>query len=268
MQITKVQCGNYTAGRNGKKVIAIVEHITAGLMPGCLSWLCRPNGNSSAHYLVSKKGEIFQMVADENTAWHAGEVKKPNWILYDNTNPNRYTIGIEFECVSGGDLTEAQYQAGLWLHRQLLAKHNIPIDNNHIIGHYRIDTVNRPNDPGANFPWTRLFTDLKVPASVTIIAGSKTIPGQLIDSHTWGPIADICNAKGITYTWDGAKRIMALAGADTSNIPATTGVTIAAANQAIAGSIIDSKTWGPVGEILKALAIPYTWEAATRTLKF
>ncbi|HHY13968.1 MAG TPA: S-layer homology domain-containing protein [Thermoanaerobacterales bacterium] len=34
------------------------------------------------------------------------------------------------------------------------------MDEDHIIGHYRIDSVNRPNCPGNKFPWNRLFDDL------------------------------------------------------------------------------------------------------------
>ena len=33
---------NYNTGRNGKKITAIVDHITAGYMPGCLDWLKNP----------------------------------------------------------------------------------------------------------------------------------------------------------------------------------------------------------------------------------
>lgn len=156
---------NYTAGRSGKKIIAIVDHITAGQFPGCMNWLQNPEAKASAHYLVTRAGEIYQLVAEENTAWHAGAVSKPSWNLYDKTNPNRYTIGIEHEgydsCGGDGTLTEAQYQATLWLHRQLISKWGISVDTDHIIGHYRIDSVNRPNCPGPNFPWTRLFEDLK-----------------------------------------------------------------------------------------------------------
>ena len=161
MDITWQGTPNYTAGRNGRKIIAIVDHITAGLMPGCLSWMRNSVAKSSAHYLVTKAGGIYQLVKDEDTAWHAGIANKPNWSLYDGTNPNRYTIGIEHECKSGGELTEQQYQATLWLHRQLVSKYNIPVDTEHIIGHYRIDSVDRPNCPGPRFPWDRLFLDLK-----------------------------------------------------------------------------------------------------------
>lgn len=271
MQITQAASPNYSAGRNGKKIIAIVNHITAGLMPGTLSWLQNTAAKASAHYLVTKTGIIYQLVADENTAWHAGAVNKPNWSLYDGSNPNRYTIGIEHECLLGEEITEAQYQATLWLQMQLVQKYSIPIDNNHIIGHYRINSVNRPNCPGPKFPWDRLLADLKSQSptiNVTIIAGSTSIIGQLTDGSTWGPIAAICKAKGIAYSWDSTKRVMALAGADISNIPATKGVTIAAGNQAITGAIINNSTWGPAAAICKALGITYTWDASTMAMKF
>jgi len=129
--------------------------------------MCNQKAQASAHYLVTKLGDIYQLVKDEDSSWHAGFANKPNWKLYDGSNPNYYTIGIEHECLSGGDLTEAQYQASLWLHKHLVKKHNISVDNNHIIGHFNIDSVNRPNCPGPKFPWTRLFSDLK---------GSEEVP--------------------------------------------------------------------------------------------
>ena len=179
------QSPNFKSGRNGKKIIAIVNHITAGLMPGTLSWLCNPQAKASAHYLVCKDGSIYQLVKDTDTAYHAGIVNKPNWSLYDGTNPNRYTIGIEFECKSGGELTEIQYQAGLWLHKQLISKYNIPVDSNHIIGHYRIDSVNRPNDPGVNFPWQRLFNDLSEKDPQYIQALQHLVNKKLITSYDY-----------------------------------------------------------------------------------
>ncbi|GAB6172400.1 hypothetical protein JCM15765_18780 [Paradesulfitobacterium aromaticivorans] len=120
-----------------------------------------PKAQASAHYLVTKAVQIYQLVKDEDTAWHAGIVNKPNWSLYDGTNPNKYTIGIKHEGQPGDVFTEVQYQAILWLHKELIRKWGIPIDSDHIIGHYRIDSVNRPNCPGSGFPWERLFRDLK-----------------------------------------------------------------------------------------------------------
>ncbi|MHB8124626.1 MAG: N-acetylmuramoyl-L-alanine amidase [Desulfitobacteriaceae bacterium] len=152
---------NYNSGRSGRKPIAIVDHTTAGSYPGCLEWLRNPAAQASAHYLVTKAGVIYQLVKDEDTAWANGIVNKPNWKLYDGTNPNKYTISIEHEGQPGEGLTELQYQSSLWLHRQIMQRWGIPADNDHIIGHYRIDSVDRPNCPGSGFPWDRLFKDLK-----------------------------------------------------------------------------------------------------------
>ena len=164
MNIEFVKSPNYSKGRNGKKIIAICNHITAGQFPGCQNWLCNPKAKASSNYLITRTGKIIQLVKDEDTAWANGGVNKPSWTLYDGTNPNRYTISIEHEGYgsNGGDgnLTEQQYKATLWLHRQLINKWNIPIDRNHIIGHFEIDKINRPNCPGKAFPWDRLMKDL------------------------------------------------------------------------------------------------------------
>ena len=211
---------NFTKGRRGKKVIGIIDHITAGLMPGTLSWLQNPKAQASAHYLVTKLGDIYQLVKDEDIAWHAGIVNKPKWPLYDGTNPNHITIGIEHECVSGGRLTEPQYQATLWLHRQLIAKHGIPVDSNHIIGHCLTDTKNRPNDPGPDFPWQRLFNDLKgsenmlinVKAQVDLpevpvrVNGSIIGKGVIIEDITYMPVRAIAEALGAKVDWDANTR--------------------------------------------------------------
>ncbi len=196
---------NYSS-RNGKKIIAIVDHITAGLMPGCLSWMLNPSAKASAHYLVTRNGEIYQLVKEGDAAWHAGAVNKPSWLLYDGTNPNRYTLGIEHEGYPNEALTEAQYQATLQLHKELISKYSIPVDTEHIIGHYRIDGVNRPNCPGPMFPWDRLFNDLLgkgvQQVEVKVIVKGKEIPAKLIDNKTWVPIRELVEALAYNIDWD------------------------------------------------------------------
>jgi N-acetyl-anhydromuramyl-L-alanine amidase AmpD len=222
MQIQQALSPNYTKGRRGKKTIAIVDHITAGLYPGTLSWMRNPAAKASANYLVTRTGLIIQMVKDEDTAWASGLVVHPNWLLYDGTNPNYYVINIEHEGFQdqGGDgnLTEVQYQASLWLHKYLIAKHSLPITADTIIGHYRIDSVNRPNCPGPNFPWTRLFNDLKgveedMKASLDIPDVKVVLNGKAIDKTvllnvdgkdtTYIPAISL-REVGIAVTWDAA----------------------------------------------------------------
>lgn len=216
MQLLQATSPNFTKGRRGRKAIAIINHITAGLMPGTLSWLRNPAAQASAHYLVTKAGDIYQLVNDEDTAWHVGIVNKPNWALYDGTNPNRYTIGIEHEALAGEALTKSQYQATLWLHRHLIQKHGLPVDRDHIIGHYRTDSVNRKNDPGPGFPWDKLFNELKGVAEdmkvgmeiheVKVMLKGKTIERSVIlnvdgRDTTYIP-AIVLREIGMTVNWD------------------------------------------------------------------
>jgi hypothetical protein len=132
-------------------------------------------------------------------------------------NPNRWTIGIEHEGFDG-TLTEPQYQASLWLHKQLIAKFGIPIDDNHIVGHYRIDSVNRPNCPGPNFPWARLFTDLKggeedMKLAIEVAGVNTTLNGApvanavllTVDGVDTAYIPDkVLRDAGLQVNWDAA----------------------------------------------------------------
>lgn len=206
---------NFWEGRNGRKPIAIVDHITAGLMPGTLSWLQNPQSKASAHYLVSRKGEIFQMVKEEDTSYHAGIVNHPSWSLYDGTNPNRYTIGIEHEGYPDEVLTELQYQATLWLHQQIVKKWNIPVDTDHIIGHYRIDSVDRPRCPGPQFPWERLLKDLRGGGSSLttvpiLLPNGKKLEGVILNKgdgdRTYAGVRDLAEELGFKVRWDETAR--------------------------------------------------------------
>lgn len=212
MEIIWKKSPNFTPGRKGRKIIAIVDHITAGLYPGCLNWMCNPAAKASAHYLVTKAGQIFQLVQDEDTAWHAGYVAKPTWPLYDGTNPNYYTLGIEHEALAGEGLTGPQYVSTLWLHRQLIQKWNIPVDRDHIIGHYRIDGVNRANDPGSKFPWDNLFSDLlggdENVTPTKVIYREKELDGFIKDNRTYVEVRKLCEAFGKKVIWNEQKRIV------------------------------------------------------------
>lgn len=127
---------NKEIGRRGYKPEAIVIHITQGNFDGANSWLRNPKAQVSAHFLTKRDGYIEQLVAVDNTAWHAGIVKNPKWsLLKKGINPNLYTIGIENEGFVDIQPTGNQIWALARLVRNLCRNYNIPIDKDHIIPH-------------------------------------------------------------------------------------------------------------------------------------
>lgn len=141
---------NFWQGRRGYKPEAVVIHIMAGSIQSCDSWFNNPNSQASAHYGIAKNGEIHQYVKEEDAAWHAGGVYNPTWnLIKPNINPNLYTIGIEHEGQPGDIWTEQQKQASASLIREICERWQIPIDRDHIIGHYQI-TAKKPNCPAVD----------------------------------------------------------------------------------------------------------------------
>jgi N-acetylmuramoyl-L-alanine amidase len=242
-------------------------------MPGTLNWLRNPAAKASAHYLVTKLGAVYQLVKDEDTAWHVGIVNKPDWVLYKGNNPNNYTLGIEHEALAGEGLSEPQYQASLELHRELVAQYNIPIDRNHIIGHYRLDSVNRRNDPGPGFPWDRLFADLTRPAGrsnlldISIEVENKKIKGFLQEDTTYAPVREIASALGWKVEWlNQSQRVLLLPPAE-KNESQKNGVSVVIASQILDAIIEGDQAFAPVRKLAESMGYQVEWDNNTRTTK-
>ena len=150
----------------------IVNHIMEGYAPQTIDYIDRPNVSVSAHFIIGRNGEIWRQADLKHGAWHCIKRKPSNKIVESrNAPPNLYTVGIEHEGMhkdTKGKLTEKQYQATLWVHKYVIERYELTfkepfkIDRDHIIGHYEVDTVNRSKtDPGLEFQWDRLLSDLK-----------------------------------------------------------------------------------------------------------
>lgn len=266
IKIETILSPNFRRGRQGYKIIAIVNHITAGLMPATLNWLLNPSSKVSAHYLVTKSGRIIQLVDDEDTAFAVGNVNQPNWPLYNGSNPNNYTISIEHEALAGEGLTDEQYQATLELHGMLISKWKIPVDLDHIIGHSRLDSINRANDPGSGFPWKELLSDLKMKlleqaglAPVTVELEGQRIDGVIINNRAYAPVKELFDVLGRSVNWDAFMRIVKV-------LALQPDVKVVASNKVFAGYIKGSNTYAAIRPVCEALGHKVSWDEKSKTV--
>jgi N-acetylmuramoyl-L-alanine amidase len=107
-------------------------------------------GPVSAHYLVGSDGHIYQLVADQLRAWHAGGGR---WGTI--TDLNSASIGIELDNDGHSPFSPAQIGSLLRLLTDLTTRLDIP--RTQIIGHEDL-APGRKNDPGPLFPWQQLAT--------------------------------------------------------------------------------------------------------------
>ena len=158
----------------------IVNHISEGSMSSMISWFTSPNNTgSSAHFGVSKKGEIYQFVKIEDCAWANGLTSGIENATAElvrqkgkDINPNWYSVSIEHEGVykeTKGALTPEQLEATKMLHRYIIEyvkdKYGYEIEpsRNTIIGHFEIDKKQRANCPGQLFPFVSIIKSLTEP---------------------------------------------------------------------------------------------------------
>lgn len=125
----------WTAGRpdGNAAVDIVVVHDTEGGWDASLSTL-QWDGGKSAHYLIDADGSrVAQFVKESDTAWHAG-----NWCY------NKHSIGIEHVgyVANKSGFSTALYDKSVELVNSIKSRWNVPIDRNHIIGHYQVPNGN------------------------------------------------------------------------------------------------------------------------------
>ena len=134
-------------------VSIVVLHYTG--MPtaeAALDKMCSADGGVSAHYCIVEDGTIYQLVDEEQRAWHAG---KSYWRGISDVNSA--SVGIEI--VNPGhefgypDFPDEQIAALIPLLSDIKNRHGVSRGN--IVGHSDI-APRRKQDPGEKFPWPAL----------------------------------------------------------------------------------------------------------------
>jgi N-acetylmuramoyl-L-alanine amidase len=144
---------NHGERRAGARPDSVILHYT-GMPTGgeALERLCDPAAEVSSHYLVWEDGRVFQLVAEERRAWHAGAAR---WRGADDLNSRSIGVEIVNPGHPGGcpPFPDRQIDAVAALCRDIAARHGVPPER--VLAHSDI-APGRKIDPGEAFPWERL----------------------------------------------------------------------------------------------------------------
>ena len=150
--------GNYRAVGGTRTIDKVVIHITDGgaNINGTIGWFKNPAAGVSAHYVIGQDGEVVQMVAHNDVAWHA-------------RSANRTSIGIEHVANTRGLMpTVRQMEASAALVTWLCDTYGIPADRAHILGHAEADKkTTHTGCPNAVWNWDYYMQLISTRSSVT-----------------------------------------------------------------------------------------------------
>jgi len=167
----------------------IVIHDIEGTAATGIKLFQTPGYGASAHYVIGYDGSVTQMVQEKDIAWHAG-----NW------DYNTRSIGIEHAGYAAtGGYTFDEYQASAQLTASICSRYGVPMDRNHVIGHYQVPDPNNPGlyggedhhtDPGPYWNWTYYMS------YANIYAQRLPSPPHLMTHPTFVPFDG-----GATISW-------------------------------------------------------------------
>lgn len=136
-----------------RKISFVVIHYT-GVMSirKTLKIFKNPSSKVSCHWLISKRGMIYQVVEEKNIAWHCGLSR---WKKFKGLNKN--SIGIELDNPGHGNLYKgysgSQMSSLVLLLEGIIKKYKLNYKN--VLAHSDI-APERKLDPGELFRWDYL----------------------------------------------------------------------------------------------------------------
>jgi N-acetyl-anhydromuramyl-L-alanine amidase AmpD/uncharacterized protein YdeI (BOF family) len=224
---------NFSSGRSSYEFVLI--HTMQGSYAGSRSWFLNPNSNVSSHYIVrSSDGEITQMVAHANTAWHAQ--------CY-----NGRSIGIEHEGFVGAPdmwYTTNMYTESAKLTRWIADRHGIPKNRTHIIGHFEVApncNTGGHTDPGSGWNWTRYMQLVggTTPTPTTGVLIGAIYTGGAATNRVAGATVTV-NGQTVTTAADGLFQFTLNPGSYTATVTKAGFST----NTVMRTVIASTQTWG------------------------
>jgi N-acetylmuramoyl-L-alanine amidase len=175
LSIKRIGCAaeNFRAGRpSNLQVEAIVIHLIDGSQADADAVFLSTalSLKRSAHYSISRSGEIHQYVDEQDTAFHCGIIDRPTWPgLRRGTsgqfvNPNFYTIGIEHEGRPDDEWPDVMYVTSAALMRDIASRFPAlkPFTRRNVVMHREIRASK--SCPGHKVDMARLILEASGPA--------------------------------------------------------------------------------------------------------
>lgn len=100
----------------------------------------------SSHYIIDRRGNIYQLVKEENIAYHAGA----SWVPDGRTGANKFSLGIELINDEDHEPTKSQYKSLKNLIEAMKNRYKIK----YVLGHSDVAS-SRKTDPW-NFDWNKI----------------------------------------------------------------------------------------------------------------
>jgi N-acetyl-anhydromuramyl-L-alanine amidase AmpD len=202
---------NYDEGRAGGSVDFIVMHYTAISYARTLKAFSIPASKVSAHYVVRGDGHVAQVVGEADTAWHSGNA----WF-------NDHSVGIELELDDHTNpaFTPDQYYAAASLVCAIAARHGIPLDRAHVVGHNEVPGSTH-SDPGPDWGWPHFMwlTSLCAPPTAATVRATfvSETPYPVVSAGEAATVSVVLRNTGATAWVKGTRQEarLALPGNDT-----------------------------------------------------
>jgi hypothetical protein len=127
--------------RAAGRITHVVIHTIQGHYANAIESWRRGNKCVKPHYVISKAGEITQIVQERHIPPHANAT-------------NSYSIGIEHDgfATDPAEFTEVMYARSADLVRDICRRYRIPVDGTRIIGHDMAPGTGH-GDPGGYWDW-------------------------------------------------------------------------------------------------------------------
>ena len=142
---------NFNKRKHNKIELIIIHYTAIKSIDESISYLCDDKNKVSCHYLISQKGQIYNLVSDKNRAWHAGI---SYWNLKNDINSNSIGIELDYSPDYKNNIFSKKLVSSL-INLLKILKRKYNISNYNILAHSDVSPY-RKIDPGNKFPWYTL----------------------------------------------------------------------------------------------------------------